>query len=261
MSENLDILDRLQADVTAILKAVPDLADAAIFSDNEGDIESEVVKKLGPLNAGEGGKRGLCGIVLAPETEEAEPNTPGPQMNARIDIQFIENVTVNRGSAGTGVRAATAAATALNALQLHVLGWTALYCPPKPVTPVKIEKAGHISRLVTLIARASLPGNSKCSAVVPQAAGGELSLTCATAGAAIWYTVDGSYPAPSNAAATLYTEPVINLDGGTLVRAAAYKEGLNPGDCRPFTVSYDPITFGTISLAWGEISTPWGELG
>jgi hypothetical protein len=54
-----------------------------------------------------------------------------------------------------------------------------------------------------------------------------LTLTCATAGAAIRYTTDGSYPSPSK---TLYTAPIAGLAAGTIVRAAAYATGLNPGD-------------------------------
>jgi hypothetical protein len=54
-----------------------------------------------------------------------------------------------------------------------------------------------------------------------------ITLTCATAGASIRYTTDGSYPSPSK---TLYTVPIAGLAAGTTVRAAAYKTALNPGD-------------------------------
>ena len=55
-----------------------------------------------------------------------------------------------------------------------------------------------------------------------------LQLTC---GAAIYYTTDGSYPAPANAEATLYTAPFELPAAGTVVRAAGYATGMNPGDC------------------------------
>jgi hypothetical protein len=54
-----------------------------------------------------------------------------------------------------------------------------------------------------------------------------ITLTCATPGASIRYTTDGSYPAPSK---TLYTAPITGLLAGTIVRTAAYATGLNPGD-------------------------------
>lgn len=61
-----------------------------------------------------------------------------------------------------------------------------------------------------------------------------LSLTCATTGVTIRYTTDGGYPSPQDG--TLYTTPV-ELEAGTVVRAAAYKAGLNPGDVIEFTIT------------------------
>jgi hypothetical protein len=68
------------------------------------------------------------------------------------------------------------------------------------------------------------------------AAGGtSVILTTATAGASIRYTTDGTYPAP--AAGTAYTAPFAVPAVGTVVRAAAYKTGLNPGDCLEFKIT------------------------
>jgi hypothetical protein len=62
-----------------------------------------------------------------------------------------------------------------------------------------------------------------------------LSLTCATPGADIFYSIDGYYPTPNNG--TIYTGLMELPEAGTTVRAAAYKEGLNPGDCLEFTIT------------------------
>ena len=51
-----------------------------------------------------------------------------------------------------------------------------------------------------------------------------VTLTCATAGAAIWYTIDGSYPGSNPVAspnATLYTGPFVVQAAGVTIRAAA----------------------------------------
>ena len=61
-----------------------------------------------------------------------------------------------------------------------------------------------------------------------------LTLACATAGASIRYTTDGSYPSPAK---TLYTAPFALPAAGTVIRAAAYKTGLNPGDATELTVT------------------------
>jgi len=63
-----------------------------------------------------------------------------------------------------------------------------------------------------------------------------LQLTCSTFGAAIYYTTDGSYPGAGNAAATLYTAPFALPEAGTVIRAAAYSEALNPSDVIEMTV-------------------------
>jgi hypothetical protein len=65
--------------------------------------------------------------------------------------------------------------------------------------------------------------------------GSQLTLTTATPGASIRYTTNGTYPTP--AAGTLYTAPFPPPPVGTTVRAAAYKTGLNPGDCLEFNIT------------------------
>ena len=79
-------------------------------------------------------------------------------------------------------------------------------------------------------------------------AGGQAALACATAGAEIYYTTDGSYPSnpavarlpltvtpdnpqgdPVNPQSTLYTAPFA-VESGTRVRAAAYAPNYNNGE-------------------------------
>jgi hypothetical protein len=78
-------------------------------------------------------------------------------------------------------------------------------------------------------------------------AGGSMTLTCATPGAAIYYTLDGSFPSnptiaikplsvtaatpngePVNPNSNLYVAPFA-VQSGQCVRAAAYLNGYNPG--------------------------------
>jgi hypothetical protein len=51
-----------------------------------------------------------------------------------------------------------------------------------------------------------------------------VTLACATAGAAIYYTVDGTYPSSKASNGTLYTAPFTAPSGST-VRAAAELSG------------------------------------
>ena len=54
-----------------------------------------------------------------------------------------------------------------------------------------------------------------------------LSITCATAGAEIWFTTNGSAPAPGNG--WLFTTP-ISITGQSFIRAAAFLAGYVPSD-------------------------------
>ncbi len=55
----------------------------------------------------------------------------------------------------------------------------------------------------------------------------ELEITSSTQFVDIWYTTDGTYPAPDNATATLYDGP-LTIDSTTAIRAAAYAEDATP---------------------------------
>jgi hypothetical protein len=59
-----------------------------------------------------------------------------------------------------------------------------------------------------------------------EVAGASLTLSCATSGAAIYYTLDGSYPGPGNAEAVLYAGAVTLAAGVFTLRAAGHKAGL-----------------------------------
>jgi hypothetical protein len=56
-----------------------------------------------------------------------------------------------------------------------------------------------------------------------------ITLTCATSGAAIYRTLDGSYPWSGNAQATLYAAPFA-VASAALLRAVAHKTGMVASD-------------------------------
>lgn len=230
-----DLLETLQADVLAILKNTPALATANVLADNQGDIESRVLKAFAPVTE-TGGKCGLVLVVLLPEVIEAEANLPGPPLRVKVEIRAIESVTTNRSATrGTLIRSSQAALHALGALHQQLLGSHALYAEKDPLVPVDV-KPGHISHAVTLYARADgLSGPGKVAAVHATEADDIITLACATAGAAIYYTTDGSYPTPTNG--TLYSTPITDATVGDTWRVAAYKTGLNPSDCLEFTIT------------------------
>lgn len=70
-----------------------------------------------------------------------------------------------------------------------------------------------------------------------------VTITCATAGATIRYTVDGSDPASSRTAQT-YRSPFIVRNGGATVKARAFKTGLETSNLASATYYLDIDTGG-----------------
>jgi hypothetical protein len=237
-----NILDQLQADTAAILAGAPALADVAVIVADAGDIEQKILRALGPLNQGSTGKSGLCLVVLPPEITDAQPNLPGPAFNLTQQIQVIEAPLINRvtedeGGTGTGIRSAVAALRVLSALHQVSTGDLMLYADGSAITPLE-GKPGFVSHAVSL--RATTGGLAAPRRVArPTAAvsGGNLLLACATTGAAIYYTTDGTFPSPANPDAILYTGPITGLEDGDTVRAAAFLADYNPSDCIRLTVT------------------------
>lgn len=88
----------------------------------------------------------------------------------------------------------------------------------------------------------------RCGFVSAALANNQCTLTCATAGATIVYTLDGSFPAwpvnaldpisgaPVNPAATIYNASFA-VQAGQTIRAIAYINGLNMGPVQRFCVT------------------------
>lgn len=245
------ILDTIQADVLAVLKNLPALTGANILTDANGDLDSRVDRLLGIQAAGSGGKRGLAVIVLAPEVDAPEENLPGPPMLLKLDVQILEHVQTNRGPAGTGITSSQAALMALSALHLRMSGPLALYAAPKAIQPLPVLD-GLVSHSVTLQCRTGGVLPAKVASVHPSEADDVITLTCATEGAAIYYTTDGTYPTPTNG--TLYEEPLVGVTVGTYFRAAAYKAAMNPSDCIEFeaVLPANTIADGAFVLTDGD---------
>ncbi len=239
-----NILTRLQDDVFAVLANTPGLADACILVDNAGDIENAVARALQNLTLANG-KRGLAVIIMLPEITQAQKNLPGPPMLGKLELQVIEQVLINRDAAnGTLVRSSVAALRVLGALHLQLLGDLLLYGDTEPVKPLPV-KAGHVSHVVSLHYRLDqVLLTQKCADVAasvgtPVSGVTPVTLTCATAGASIYYTTDGSYPAPTHAAALVYATPIglLSTDVGKTFRSAAYAADCNPGNALEFIIT------------------------
>lgn len=147
-----DLLETTQADVLAILTAVPSLADIHIMKEDEGDTEARILKKLGTLTEGSTGKTGCVAVVMLPEVTDSEENLPGPPVSVEVKVQVIEQPVINRATSGSGVRSSEAALRVLAALHHQVIGHTILYPKKNPVEVVPVKK-GYLSHSVTMALR------------------------------------------------------------------------------------------------------------
>lgn len=221
----------LQDDVKGRLENHDFFSDVPVLLQRAGNIDNEVERALNCLNE-KTGKMGACLIVLMPETEAPEENLPGPPIEIVISVQVYELTLVNEDTAngGTGKDAESLANVVLNLLHLYApyhLG-NVLVADRKPIRPVKIE--GAVSYLVMLRLRTGLENPQKVATPTLTEEDGLYTLTCATAGATIYYTIDGSHPGPVNEEAIEYTAPFAEPATGTLVRWVAYKSGFVPSD-------------------------------
>lgn len=198
------------------------VADTASFASIQTSINNALqclVKK--------GGKGGAAVTFLMPMGDTDKPNISGPQMKFIYTARVQEHPIINWGPEGVRLSAEEIALHTLQLFHLSSLnGANSLAADASTLTAG--EKDGFITYDVRLFQQGNLPAPAKValpiispsSGAVPQS----VAITCGTAGAAIYYTLDGSYPSSANPAAELYSAPIAVAAAATL-RAAAEKSG------------------------------------
>lgn len=234
---------QFQLDVAGRLASDSFFATLPILREDEGLTPSDVDQAL--LSAGsfvKGGKAGAGVIVFQTEEAVQDPNVPGPREQLELRIRCLEVPKINRSAAGSGLRATALARRVKSLLHLwfrggvnvEVVTTTRYYHPGD-------EKMPHATLGKDVLVRTLLPGDgiTRAAAVSITGDATALTLTSATPGAAIWYTLDGTFPGPTPANGTLaqpgtaqlYSAPFA-VPSGTCVRAAAYAEGLDASDLK-----------------------------
>ncbi|MDE5930207.1 MAG: chitobiase/beta-hexosaminidase C-terminal domain-containing protein, partial [Muribaculaceae bacterium] len=96
---------------------------------------------------------------------------------------------------------------------LNVEGFINVHSGVAQITPIRVWSASGLEAVAT-------PTFNPASGTVEE--GTEVTISCATEGASIYYTLDNSTP---SAESTLYTAPIVITDA-TSIRAIAIKEGM-----------------------------------
>lgn len=238
-------LEQLQSDVESLLLGVESacaedapLQYAAIVrvrpraSEEAAGIMTQIQRKLAGLE-GRRGKAGVSITVGMPEIGRMEPNIRALKGTVTLGIQVTENILVNMGDGGTGHGAESYALAVAGLLQHQSFSpWG-----PLRVTSISpIVEAALAQRMVVYDVSVATDLNSahrpQCALPALTQEGAEITLTTATEGAVIWWTMDGSYPGPGNELARRYGAAFDLASGTYRIRAAAHKAGMVPSVVR-----------------------------
>jgi len=213
----MSILYALQQEIANCLLADPFFASVPVLVEQPRDMTYELQAGIAAA--------GTWGVVMVPQAQVASPNAPGPILDpVEFAIRFRQNTPVS-----TGPGALDAAETALALLHL--------YRPPS-VNEVLVAAPEALRRVtepdvVTYEVRVR---TQVCvSYTIPQVATPALSVagsgfpltvtvSCATTGAAIFYTLDGSAPVPRGPTASLYSGPFV-VNATETLRARGWLAG------------------------------------
>lgn len=241
-------LIQVQADVFGLLMSSPELANVNIVLERKFIVD-QTVEMDAVWQTPRNGKSGCGVLVEEPDISTRDSNVSGPPQV--VDLSFV---CFQNGDAaftpgyGSGLFAAEVEQHVLDALHLQSFGRLGtIQAEGKHSSPAR-DYPGINARRLTLKVK-PLATRQTPRTAGPQASvdAGVCTLTTATAGADIWFTTDGTFPADSrtaldpisneavNAASSLYLAPFA-VSSGQIIRAAAYKTGFNPGEVLYYTV-------------------------
>jgi hypothetical protein len=174
-----------------------------------------------PHLAGRNGKVGAGILINLPLADPTDADVPGAQMSIKLPIDILVaddiSLVLSNGAQITAEEIVVIVWLLLNQFLNQSLGsgnWFVV-----GFDPIEDRKGAYGYRLV-LEVRFAADQPDKVSAPTAVIAAGHATLSCITPGAAIYYTLDGSFPGPGNSAAHLYTAPVAVSTGQELLAAA-----------------------------------------
>jgi len=242
-------LIQIQRDVFGLLMSAPQLSTVNIVEERKF-IVAQDVQMDAIWQTVRNGKSG-CGILIEePDVICDSPNVTGPPQSIQFSFVCCQNGDAAFTELGSGLFSTQVEQFVIDALHLQNIGGQGTlvvkgnFSSPANDGPFQFINARRLKIYMTPFNSAQ---SQRTSPVVSVMNAGLCTLTCATTGAAIYYTLDGSFPSnptvavyplsvtpavpagvPINAGVTLYTAPFAVASGQQL-RAAAYAPPMNPG--------------------------------
>lgn len=212
---NLNLLTQLRDDVAARLASdawvrdsIPVLSEGARLPDGKPvSVESieMALAKGGALLGGVSGKQGACIVVMMPAFGAGDADIPGPDGDITIEIQcYHREIYVDANKGGAGKTAEQTGITVANLLHHYMPdGLPGVQGPWLVIAPGveyvgRDETNGTVSYRIRLRLSASLGRSSHVATPTHTLATGNITLSCATTGAEIWWTQNLTYPGPGN---------------------------------------------------------------
>ena len=226
MSNPAGILESLEQAVADRISTGAYFADKAVLVDPQKNILNEIQTKIQKLT-----------LLIAPlvcRADDTDPNLLLPYFsNIPISVSVFHNPLLGVGTAHPR--------EVCEQIHLRLKGWV----PDNFTSSVQAAVPGiemiDDSKLNIYNCNFTTRGGcigvmTKLAAVTWVSAGGQTTLAGATAGAAIFYTIDGTTPMPltANGPGALYTAPVA-FASGTVVKARAFLAGYLYSDILTFT--------------------------
>jgi hypothetical protein len=218
----MSILTSIQQEVADCLLADPFFATIPVLVEQPRDVAYELQSSIAAA--------GTYGVVLVPQALVSAPTAPGPIFDpVEIAVRFCENVPVS-----SGPHALEVAETALALLHLFrpVTINEVFTAAPTALRAVTVPNVVAYEIQVRTQAGASYavpqldaPGITSAGSLSPQTVG----LLSSQSGAAIYFTLDGSQPAPRGPTSILYTSPFV-VSEPSLLRTRAWLAGYIASD-------------------------------
>lgn len=227
---SLEIIDRIPYELAARLEADPYFVDIPVVVAEEGNVFEEIKRRQAVMTE-KCGKRGVAVVIPQVIGDDEYPEVALGPLLLRPAFEVVELVTLNRDPNGTGKSARQVARRIRDVIKpLALPGLLTDMVPEKPC----IEPVAAVPEMGTNVvayrvnfrafeAEATTP--SVAAMPLLSEAAGQLVLATATADAAIWYTLDDSYPAPNYGESQLYSGPLTLAAGTWILRCGAYLAG------------------------------------
>lgn len=236
----MNALERLQTDLeTYLLSCASDpAADEAVriegaaiarvrprTAEEAAGVQTKLQRVLAGLE-GRNGRRGVSIIIGMPEIGKVEPNVRALRGEVTLSIRVVEHIMVNMGADGCRQGAEAFALEVAELLNHQVFAqWS-----PLRLTAVRPDPEAVMDKMVAydVVMATDLRGANRPKVALPGidiTEDGLMTLAVATAGAEIYWTLDGSYPGPANVQAARYAAPVQLPEGIHCLRVAAWLAG------------------------------------